>query len=62
MPAKRIKGRKAALRRKKRASLPSQYRRFFCPTPSPLWQEDNDQFSLEQPSPLKYFPSETVNA
>ena len=36
------------------------YRRLFVPTPSPLWQRDDDNYSLEQPSPLKWEPSETT--
>ena len=36
------------------------YRNFFVPAPSPLWKNDDDNFSLEQPSPFKWVPSETT--
>jgi hypothetical protein len=44
----------------KRLSVVERYRQFFIPTPSPLWQHDEDNFSLEQPSPYKWVPSETT--
>jgi hypothetical protein len=36
------------------------YQRYFTPNPSPNWQAENDNFSLEQPSPFKWSPSETT--
>lgn len=36
------------------------YRQYFVATPSPQWKTDDDHFSLEQPSPLKWVPSETT--
>jgi hypothetical protein len=46
--------------KRKRASVAERYMRFFAPVPSPLWQRDDDNFSLEQPSPFKWEPSETT--
>jgi hypothetical protein len=46
--------------RRKAKRLEAEYSRFFVPTPSPLWPEDDINFSLEQPSPLKVVPSETT--
>ncbi len=37
-----------------------EYRQFFVPSPPPAWQQDDDNFSLDQPSPLKFVPSETT--
>jgi hypothetical protein len=36
------------------------YQRLFVPTPCPQWRNDNENFSLEQPSILKWVPSETT--
>ena len=44
----------------KKGGLEKQYEEFFVPRPSPLWLRDEDNFSLEQPSPLKWVPSETT--
>ena len=55
---KRLKSR--VLRHKDLAFL-ERYQRFFVSPPSPSWQNDNsDNSSLEQPSPLKWVPSETT--
>jgi hypothetical protein len=47
-------------RRSKKRGAEEQYSRYFKPTPSPLWKNNDDTFSLEQPSQLKWFPSETT--
>jgi hypothetical protein len=54
---KRLKSR--ALRHKKLAVL-KRYQRFFVQPISPSWQNDSDNSSLEQPSPLRWVPSETT--
>jgi hypothetical protein len=36
------------------------YTTFFVPAPSPFWRNDEENFSLEQPSPFKWVPSETT--
>ena len=41
-------------------SVEKQYKVFFVPTPSPLWQRDDNNYSLEQPSPFKWIPNETT--
>jgi hypothetical protein len=41
--------------------LEDQYRRLFQPRISPLWVDEEDSnFSLEQPSPYKVVPSVTT--
>jgi hypothetical protein len=40
--------------------LERRYSHFFVAVPSPLWQHDGDNFSLEQPSPYKWVPSKTT--
>ena len=40
-------------------SVEADYLEFFVPKVSPLWRTDDDEFSLEQPSPLKIVPTET---
>ena len=37
-----------------------QYLEFFVPNPPPVWRQDDDDVSLDQPSPLKTVPSETT--
>jgi hypothetical protein len=37
-----------------------QYLQFFVHNPRPAWQQADDNFSLDQPSPLKFVPSETT--
>jgi len=56
------KSRKSFANSKKRGtnSLEIKYNRFFVACPSPLWASDDDQFSLEQPSPLQRIESETT--
>jgi len=44
----------------KRIGIIEQYKRFFVPNPSPLWRNDDTNFSVEQPSPLKVVPTETT--
>lgn len=44
----------------KRPAIQERYLNYFIPTPSPLWRSDDDNFSLEQPSPYKWVPSETT--
>jgi hypothetical protein len=45
---------------KKPKTLEHEYLGFFTPAPSPIWRNDSENFSLEQPSILKWFPSETT--
>lgn len=51
-----------AAKRLKHEVLPleSQYKKFFAPAPSPLWVDDDVNYSLEQPHMFEYVPSETV--
>jgi hypothetical protein len=44
---------------KKDPTIEEQYSEFFVPRVSPLWAKDENDFSLEQPSPLKVVPTET---
>jgi len=37
-----------------------QYSQFFVRNPRPAWQSEDDNHSLDQPSPLKVVPSETT--
>lgn len=53
------KSRSKAPRSGSHKSLKSHYTDYFTPTVSPLWRNDRDDFSLEQPSPLKPVPTET---
>jgi hypothetical protein len=57
MRQKQLKGK--ALKRKK-LSVVKQYERFFTPIPSLFWRQDEDIVFFEQPSPLKWVPSETT--
>jgi len=41
-------------------TVESEYLGYFVPIPSPLWRNDDENYSLEQPSPLKWVPSETT--
>lgn len=52
---------KAKKNRKSKSSpaLVRQYLRFFSPVPS-LGRQDDDNFYFDQPSPLKWVPSETT--
>ena len=36
------------------------YRKYFAASPSPSWRHENDNFSLEQPSPFQVVPTETT--
>jgi hypothetical protein len=45
---------------KKQKSLKEKYLGYFSPIHSPLWRNDDENYSLEQPSPLKWVPSETT--
>ena len=47
-------------RNSKHNSIELDYLEFFVPKVSPLWSQDQDQFSLEQPSPLEIVPTETT--
>jgi hypothetical protein len=51
-----------ATRRKRHQSklLVKHYRRFFIPPPPRHWQQEEDIVPFEQPSPLKWVPSETT--
>jgi hypothetical protein len=40
--------------------LEDSYRQFFRDRVSPLWIEEDSDFSLEQPAPVKYVPSVTT--
>jgi hypothetical protein len=54
-------GRKTAQPLKGRKnSVVQQYKEFFVPAPSPTWQHDEDNFSLDQPSPVKWVQTETT--
>ena len=55
MPAKHTPGTV-----KKVKSLEAEYLGIFVPAPLPQWQRDDENYSLEQPSPLKWVPSETT--
>jgi len=44
----------------KKLSVATEYVKFFVPTPSPLWQRDDDGFSLDQPSPYKWVQTVTT--
>jgi hypothetical protein len=37
-----------------------RYQQFFVPQPPSTWPQNDDNFSLEQPSPLKWVPTETT--
>jgi hypothetical protein len=43
----------------KSKTLGSEYLEHFVPNVCPAWEKDEDNFSLEQPSPLKLVPTET---
>jgi len=51
---------KSRQQKRKVSTIQEQYRKYFVPAPSPTWQNEYDNFSLEQPSPLKWVPSETT--
>lgn len=40
--------------------LADVYKQFFVPLPSRLWKNDDDHYTLEQPSPFKWVESETT--
>jgi hypothetical protein len=44
----------------RRPTIERQYLHFFTPLPSPVWQDEDDNFSLDQPSPYKYVQTETT--
>lgn len=54
---KAVKSRSA---RAKKPSVEKQYARFFISAPSPLWQNDDVNFSLDQPHFFEDVPTETV--
>jgi hypothetical protein len=58
MPAKRKSPKRA--RRKAAQPLSERYSRLFVVNISPLWRNENDDFSLDQPSPYKVVPSITT--
>jgi len=41
-------------------TVQQKYGNFFVPAPSPYWQQDNEDFSLDQPSPYKWVQTETT--
>jgi hypothetical protein len=43
----------------KKSTIQERYNQFFTPTPSPLWL-DNENYSLEQPSPFVWVPTITT--
>jgi hypothetical protein len=43
----------------KKLTVQERYNQFFVPTPSPLWRDDND-YSLEQQSPIVWVPTVTT--
>ncbi len=51
---------KVEVSKDEKLGVEEQYRHFFVPSPNPTWQRDEDNFSLDQPSPLKFVPSETT--
>jgi hypothetical protein len=53
---KRLKSRPL---KSKTPTVQERYYQFFVPTPSPLWR-DNDNYSLEQPSPYVWVPTITT--
>jgi hypothetical protein len=44
----------------KKLTVEERYRRFFVAAPSVNWRHDDDNFSLEQPSPYRWIPNETT--
>lgn len=56
-PQKRSKNKSS---RTKQPPLQDQYNQFFVAAPLHLWRGDDNNFSLEQPSPYKWIPSETT--
>jgi hypothetical protein len=50
---------KAALKSRK-LPIVKRYQKFFYPIPSLVWRQDEDFSPFEQPSPLKWVPSETT--
>lgn len=55
MPAPRTPSRS-----KKEKSVETEYLEYFVPQPAPLWSNSDENYSLEQPSPFKWVPSETT--
>lgn len=51
---------KATVLNVERPLVEETYNRFFVPDTNPTWRSDEDNFSLDQPSPLKFVPSETT--
>lgn len=65
MPVKKTtptRQRRSQSRALKRKMLPTEkrYRQFFTPFPWLRWQQEDDVSPFEQPSPLKWVPSETT--
>jgi hypothetical protein len=63
MTLRRMPIKKTTLSRQKQLKkLPivKRYQRFFTQIPSPVWRQEEDFFFYEQPSPLKWVPSETT--
>lgn len=46
----------------KQKSVEQQYSSFFVHQPTPSWRPEDDNHSLEQPSLLKWSPTETTYA
>ena len=55
-PAKRIRSKPSQAAD---TTVEDQYAEFFVPKVSPLWAKDEHDYSLEQPSPLRFVPTET---
>ncbi len=55
--------RKSSKRARSKARVPrfsEKYSRFFVVNVSPMWRNESDNFSLDQPSPNKVVPSVTT--
>jgi len=57
--AARLKRSKSKPLKTKKLTVQQRYNQFFVPTPSPLWRDDND-YSLEQQSPIVWVPTVTT--
>ena len=46
--------------RQKNNQLEERYSRFFVPSPSLMWRREDDNYSLDQPSPFRWYANETT--
>lgn len=60
LTATRQKRSKSRPLKTKTPTVQERYIQFFVPTPSPLWRDGDDNYSLEQPSPLVWVPTVTT--